>query len=122
MFSNWKFVFLDRGDLYFPAGKPFDLRCQNKTGGNFLSVFWYSTAYTGNGRLRTDIYRYTIPENTYVSKLFKNRIERIKGTSLRISDSKLEDSGKWKCDIIFVINGDLKVTTLASYNVHIVSK
>ena len=98
------------------------MKCQNKTGGNFASVFWYSTAYTGNGHLRTDIYRYDITENTYVSYFFENRIERIKGTSLRISDSKLEDSGKWKCDIVFEVNGDLKVTTLASYNVHVVSK
>lgn len=108
--------------MYFPAGKPFDLKCQNKTGGIFASVFWYSTAYISDGRLQTDVYRYDETENTFVNELFENRIERIKGTSLRITKSKLEDSGKWKCDIVYKINNDLKVKTLASYNVHIVSK
>lgn len=110
---------LDRGTLYFPAGKPFDLRCQNKTGGNFATVFWYGTPYT-NHTIRTDIYRYDNTEKTYISPYFENRIVR-NGTSLRILKSRITDSGKWKCDIVYGIDNDLKVATLASYTVHIIS-
>jgi len=41
---------------------------------------------------------------------------------LRILKAKLTDSGQYKCDIVFSINGDLKVKTLASYEVHVVGK
>ena len=89
-------------------------------------MFWYTDAYTDQNRIRTDVYSWEAGKETFLSEFFENRLERIRGTSLRIKDSKLTDSGKWTCDIVYedTTGGKtgLRVKTMAAYDVNIVGK
>ena len=114
--------------LYGKENMPLDLQCKNITEGEFISVVWLTNAH----RTKSKYVAFSYKAKTKTEEIHRNfygRLEQVNGTSIRIKEPHLQDSGNWECNIIdeyYPKNGNgesrRRVKVLANYNVNIISK